>query len=387
MTSDATTKPHTKHEKMARPSLGTFARTELAILGTPCGNIKKLAYELTQRLSEEATIAYVDADHKGEDTIETIPALSAGASLVFTDKITFKRFDLNRPLNDYQWKPLFNDYDLVLVNGNHFTASVQIAVIDPKKPLEKKLDRLTNVQLLLLKDTDTVPDYLQTHLGEKLSGMPVYRFDETEKIADWVQQFLKQQTAPLLGLVLTGGKSTRMGRDKAVLDYHGKPQREYASDLLAKYCQDVFWSVNAEQATALNGQSQLYISDSFLGLGPLGGILSAFRQRPDAAWLVVACDLPLLSEKSLDALVAGRNRSKMATAFLDSDNRFPEPLVSIWEPRAYPVLLQFLAMGHSCPRKALINSDIALLNAPDVQEFTNVNDPATLQVVSAQLRG
>ncbi|GAA4470231.1 hypothetical protein GCM10023189_58480 [Nibrella saemangeumensis] len=385
MTSDATTKQHTKHAKLGRPALGTFARTELAILGTPCGNIKKLAYELTQRLSAEATVAYVDADHKGEDTVETIPALSAGASMVFTDKITFNRFDLSRPLNDYQWKPLFTDYDLVLVNGNHFTAQVQIAVVDPKKPLEKKLDRLTDVQLLLLKDTDTVPDYLQTHLGEKLSGIPMYHFDETDRIADWVQAYVRQQAAPLLGLVLTGGQSTRMGRDKATLAYHGKPQREYASDLLAKYCEEVYWSVNAEQAAELNGQTQPYITDSFLGLGPLGGILSAFRQRPDAAWLVLACDLPLLSEKSLDALVAGRNRSKMATAFLDSDGRFPEPLVSIWEPRAYPVLLQFLAMGHSCPRKALINSDIALLNAPDVQELTNVNDPATMQAVSAQL--
>lgn len=386
MTSDETNKKHAKHEKLARPDLGTFARTELAILGTPCGNIKKLAFELMQRLGAVAAVGYVDADHKGEDTLETIPALSAGAAMVFTDKITFKRLDLNRSLNDFQWKPLFNDYDLVLVNGNHFTAKVQIVVVDAKKPLEKKLDRLTNVQLLLLKDTDTIPDYLQAHLGENLKTIPTFSFDDTNRIADWVQNFVRQQSAPLLGLVLTGGKSTRMGRDKATLAYHGKPQREYASDLLATYCQAVYWSVNAGQATELAGKPQPYITDSFLGLGPMGGILSAFRQQPNAAWLVVACDLPLLSEKSLDALVSGRNRSKMATAFLDSDLRFPEPLVSIWEPRAYATLLQFLAMGYSCPRKALINSDIALLTPPDVQEFTNVNDPKTMQVVAAKLQ-
>ena len=65
----------------------------------------------------------------------------------------------------------------------------------------------------------------------------------------------------------------------------------------------------------------------------------------------------------------------MATAFYDSDNKFPEPLITIWEARAYPILLQFLSQGYSCPRKVLINSDIELLAAPNVSELKNVNYP------------
>lgn len=381
MTSDTTTE-HIKHAKLTRPALGTFARTELAILGTPCGHIKTLANALIRHLQGNYTVAYVDADHKGEETPEAIPALSAGATAVFTDKISFKRFDLNRDLNDFQLKALFTDYELVLVNGNHFTAQVQIAVVDPAKPLDKKLDRLTDVRLLVLKDTDTVPDYLQDRLP---AGVPVVRFDETGRILDFVKAFMETQRSPLLGLVLTGGKSTRMGRDKATLDYHGRPQREYLTDLLANYTDEVFWSVNDVQGAELARTGQPVIQDTFLGLGPMGGLLSAFQQRPDAAWLVVACDLPLLSAQSLDVLVTNRNRSKLATAFMDPDNRFPEPLISIWEPRAYPTLLQFLALGYSCPRKVLINSDVQLLTAPDVSELTNVNDPAGLAAVKALL--
>ncbi|MBP9874846.1 MAG: molybdopterin-guanine dinucleotide biosynthesis protein MobA, partial [Haliscomenobacter sp.] len=67
--------------------------------------------------------------------------------------------------------------------------------------------------------------------------------------------------------------------------------------------------------------------------------------------------------------------SLMATAFNSPVNNLPEPLIAIWEPRSYPILLQFLAQGYDCPRKALINSPIHLLEAPDPQALENVNTP------------
>ncbi|HKI46429.1 MAG TPA: NTP transferase domain-containing protein, partial [Balneolales bacterium] len=112
-----------------------------------------------------------------------------------------------------------------------------------------------------------------------------------------------------------------------------------------------------------------------IGLGPMSGILSAFQSDPDAAWFTVACDLPYLSCQTLDFLLKNRNPSKAATAFYDPKGEFPEPLITIWEPRSYPALLQFLSQGYTCPRKALINSDTRLLQAPDVNELRNVNNP------------
>ena len=117
----------------------------------------------------------------------------------------------------------------------------------------------------------------------------------------------------------------------------------------------------------------------------MGGILSAMQQSPDAAWLTVACDLPFLSSESLGYLIAHRNPSRLATAFKSPDEDFPEPLVTIWEPRAYPVLMQALSEGLSCPRKVLIASDIELLPAPDTTELQNVNDPAAYEQALAQL--
>ena len=79
------------------------------------------------------------------------------------------------------------------------------------------------------------------------------------------------------GLILAGGKSVRMGTDKGLLDYKGKPQREYLFDLLSKLCEHVFTSCRKEQ----NVPSSLNpITDKFDYTGPINGILSGLQTNP-----------------------------------------------------------------------------------------------------------
>ena len=181
--------------------------------------------------------------------------------------------------------------------------------------------------------------------------------------------------ALLNGLILTGGRSTRMKQDKSQLVYHAKPQREHLTDLLKPYCNTVFWSVNAQQAAELTNPEQSVLLDAFDIPGPLNGILSAFQYDPKSAWLVVACDMPLLTETSLNALVSGRDVYKPATAFYDSNGQFPEPLLSIWEPAIEPILQTAVASGYYAPRPILMLADCHLLTIPDVRELINVNKP------------
>lgn len=389
MTSNENKVPHQKHAKLERPSLGHFGRTEFAILGTPCGNIKKLAFSLTERLSTTLKIAYVDADHKSADSeAENGPdlntAIGHGAAFEYTDKITFQRFDHKTALNEFERKALFQQADLVLVNGNHFPAQAQIIVIDPAKPLEKKLDKLTNVKMILLQEGVTeVPEFIQNHVPD-FSQIPVFQLNDTHNITSFVQAFYNAAIPPLHGLVLAGGKSTRMQKDKGLLRYHGLDQRTHVHQLLRKYCAEVFVSCNATQVAEVANKLP-YLEDCFLNLGPKGGILTALQYNPNAAWLAVACDLPFLSADTLAYLVQHRDPTKMATAFYDSEGKFAEPLLTIWEPRSYPQLLQFLSLGYSCPRKALINSDVKLLNIPNAAELRNVNDPVAYEQTVREL--
>ena len=176
--------------------------------------------------------------------------------------------------------------------------------------------------------------------------------------------------------MLAGGLSQRMRTDKSRLRYGpaGREQREVAAELLAEFCPEVFVSCRAEQAADLPACLQP-LPDTFLGLGPLGGILSAFRHDPNAAWLVLACDLPFLTADVLRQLVAGRQPARLATAFQSPGGEFPEPLITIFEPRAYSELLRFLGLGYSCPRKMLINSEVAVLPTPGGAALRNVNTP------------
>ncbi|MCS7018432.1 MAG: NTP transferase domain-containing protein [Cytophagales bacterium] len=371
-----------KHSKIPRPQIGTFHRYELSVVGTPCNKIVQLAKALATALPE-LNMVYADADHHADSN--SLPeVMQAGGWGAFSDKIAFTRVDFTGQLTDFQKKQMLTAADWVLVNGNHFDAAAQIAVIDPVKPLEKKLHKLTNVQLLLKTADDMeIPHYLSACLEGR--SVPVLCFNDAVAIAKWVRNYLNSCRAPLYGLVLTGGKSERMGTDKAQLNYHGKPQQQHVADLLASYCERVFISCRTDQLASVP-KSYEALPDTFVGLGPLSGILSAFQQHPNAAWLVLACDLPLIQPATLEQLIAARNPLKMATAFQSPHDNLPEPLVAIWEPKAYAILLQFLSMGYHCPRKALINNNIAIVLPQFPEQLTNVNTPEEATVALQKLQ-
>lgn len=180
-------------------------------------------------------------------------------------------------------------------------------------------------------------------------------------------------SAKLYGLVLAGGKSTRMGEDKGLIPYHGIPQRDYLYQLLNKICDATYMSVRANQLEEITFDKNTIVDkDEFRG--PYNGLLSAHRQFPDVAWLVLACDLPLMDEEALIELISQRDDSKMATAFADRENPLPEPLCAIWEPDALQKSISYLEGGNgTCPRKFLINNDINLVFPRRTEVLLNAN--------------
>ncbi len=177
----------------------------------------------------------------------------------------------------------------------------------------------------------------------------------------------------LYGLILAGGFSQRMGQDKSLLRYHGKPQVEFVYDLLGQFCGKVFLSKRTDQ---LPYNTIPFINDvqEFSGIGPLGGILSAMKTYPDVAWLVMACDLPFVAKETLQTLLNQRDPSKIATAFKSSQDGLPEPLCAIWEGKASNQILEYFQQGIQCPRKVLIKSDSHLIEQLDPRWLDNVND-------------
>ena len=102
--------------------------------------------------------------------------------------------------------------------------------------------------------------------------------------------------------------------------------------MLDKLCQRTFVSVRAEQASDPVRADLPQIVDQPRSQGPIAGIAAAQAAHPEAAWLVVACDLPFLSRATLDHLLAHRDPSRLATAYRSSHDGLPEPLCAIYEP-------------------------------------------------------
>ncbi len=185
----------------------------------------------------------------------------------------------------------------------------------------------------------------------------------------------------LYGLVLVGGKSQRMGHDKGGIKWHGKEQKYYLVDLLAKYCDKNFISIRPEQKSEIKTRYKTLI-DSYKELGQFGAILSALEKYPAKSFLVVACDLPLIDGKAIEKLIKNRDTKKLATAYKSKVNGLPEPLIAIWEEKSRKKLLELLDEGITCPRKALIKSsdNVKLINPSYPKLTMNVNFPDEVKI-------
>lgn len=373
-----TSQDHPKHPKLLRPTGGQFGRIEWAIYGAPCSEIQALAAVIIRRLSDRYRFGYADARHDTPGSMQELPGfLAQGAVMEFTDAGRYRQITVGDTGGVAQNRNLFNGCDAVLVNGNHHSAAAQIVVIDPSKAdsLKRRLEQLTNVRLFILKDELTpIYDFLEIALPD-IKGIPRLPLCDTEAIIRFFEHEMQQKTPEINGLILAGGKSRRMGRDKSVIEWHGKPQRDYLAELLQPVCKEVFISCRPDQETEISSSGKAVLPDTFSDLGPFGAILSAFRAQPDKAWLVLACDLPKLDRATIDFLIGNRSVKNIATTFQSPGDQLPEPLIAIWEPKAYAVMLSFLAQGYSCPRKVLHHSDANIIVAPNPEALTNVNTP------------
>jgi molybdopterin-guanine dinucleotide biosynthesis protein A len=190
---------------------------------------------------------------------------------------------------------------------------------------------------------------------------------------------------PLYGLVLAGGLSTRMQRDKAALEYHGKPQLQWAFELLNEVCELTFVSVRPDQRSDPHRMRLPQVVDGTRGRGPIAGIAAAQAAYPDVAWLVVACDLPFLTVATLQTLIAQRDSSHIATAYRSAHDGLPEPLCAIWEPASRLHVSEWIDKGKDCPRKLLINSNAHIVEQRDRKSLDNVNTPAEFASASVHV--
>ena len=353
---------HQKHTNLSRRKNGIYAPNEISILGAKCSIISDLVLQVSKSLSNY-NLVYFDASHAKnvEKNVLTDFTFHHDGNLSITT---------SSPVNEYVQRIQFTQFDFVFINGNHYPGEKQIVLLDSEKEasINKRIDQISKIQFFVKLTQEIEPFQSLKDAFPNWREIPCYHINDIEIITNHISKLISETIPNSKGLVLTGGKSTRMGADKSELNYHGKPQKEFVKKLLEEEGLKTYYSVQTKN------DKEDEIHDTFLNLGPFGGICSAFQKDPNSAWMVLATDLPFVDENLVKLLLEKRNSSKVATAIKGKGKQFPEPLITIYEPKSYPVLLQYLAQGYSCPRKMLINSDIEIVEVDD-NLIRNINTP------------
>jgi molybdopterin-guanine dinucleotide biosynthesis protein A len=182
-------------------------------------------------------------------------------------------------------------------------------------------------------------------------------------------------------LILVGGQSRRMGRDKALIARpDGSRQIDHIAALASGLCDGVFLSVRENVPT---GISLPVIPDLRPGEGPVAALESAAARG--GPWLVLGCDLFLMDRETLAFLSDHRDPSRMATCFRNRIDGRAEPLCAIYEPAGLAHAAAALSEGRRCAREFLESLDPLLLDLPRPAALDNANTPDELAECFAKL--
>jgi molybdenum cofactor guanylyltransferase len=189
----------------------------------------------------------------------------------------------------------------------------------------------------------------------------------------------------LYGLVLAGGKSSRMGEDKGLLVYRDRPQREWLADLLAPVCDAVYISINAGQARSGGLRHAVVIDDERFDASPIGALLSADALYPGVSWLLLSCDLAYFDGHCLSQLIAARNPDAAAVAYRIAELDQPHPMAAIYEAALMARLPDLYASGERSLRQVLVQAGARMIDAPEADCVRSVDTPEELHRARARL--
>lgn len=169
-----------------------------------------------------------------------------------------------------------------------------------------------------------------------------------------------------------GGRSTRMGNDKAFVKWDSKTLLEHAISNLEALTSDIYLSVNTDQFEVLKDQYQC-IEDLYPDKGPMGGILSALETLQENL-IVVAVDMPDSSPFMLKKLIQGSSR---VLAFRNTDQKW-EPLPSYWPFSLTPQLKDHMTNNDLSLNSFLNIQGKAVVSELHSSAFRNLNSPTDI---------
>lgn len=184
---------------------------------------------------------------------------------------------------------------------------------------------------------------------------------------------------PLSAIVLAGGKSSRMGKDKALLPIQGVPLLRLVCDIASALCDPVYvvtpWQERYQDLVPATCQ---FIREVPLPHGPLVGFAQGLAQVQTDWVLLLACDLPRLRVEVLQDWAARLNSVEEPIALLTHHAKGWDPLCGFYRRSCLPALTDYINQGGRSFQHWLAQHPVQVLPLPDAQMLFNCNTPADL---------
>lgn len=180
----------------------------------------------------------------------------------------------------------------------------------------------------------------------------------------------------LSAAVLAGGRSSRMGQDKATMRFRGRPMVSAVADRLRTCSDDVYMVAK----TGLGVDGERIVTDRPDADSPLAGVATALRVARHSLVFVCACDMPFVDARVVRMLAERLGPHDVAVPITDR----PEPLHAVWRSAVAPVLERALADGRWALRRVLEDLDVAEVRDwnildPEGRSFLNLNTPTDFE--------
>jgi molybdopterin-guanine dinucleotide biosynthesis protein A len=184
----------------------------------------------------------------------------------------------------------------------------------------------------------------------------------------------------LSGLILCGGQSSRMGEDKSLLNYHGKPQRIHLYEMLQPFCDDVYISCSRQQLQSIpESYNPIVDAEKYYGVGPMAGVLTAFEKFPERAFFVIGCDYPFVEKKHIQYLADERTGLDDAVCYCHQETMISEPLITIYEWSSYLKIRKCFQERNYSLRQYLDEANACMIFPENFDFLKSVDDIKTYQ--------
>lgn len=144
----------------------------------------------------------------------------------------------------------------------------------------------------------------------------------------------------IVAVILCGGQSSRMGRDKAMIDYHGIPQWMHVRKMVETITSKSFYSINKNQFHHF--QDKPHFIDQYNLHGPINGLMTAFGNIKNAHILLLGIDYPLLTINDLQLLIDEKSELDDVVCYYHQAEEIAEPLIALYDMRCAALLASYI---------------------------------------------